>query len=429
MLVNSSTTRFLSLGRRWSSTLQIINGKVKIPTVEGQFPLAWLRDSCQCSDCVHPSTKQKLRDSSSTSPYTQLVEKPASLSFSSSNELTIQWDPQYEPGRRPHTSVYPVDFLRRYSNTINLHQFHKDLDAVKWTAADVQASPTLFVDYTSLKTPSGLLDGIRQLVRYGLLFVRGVPNQQTSDDTCELQKLAQLFGEIRETFYGRVWDVKNIKNSKNIAYTNLNLDLHMDLLYFQHPPRFQILHCLRNRVQGGTSVFVDALKTAEQLFMASKESFQVLCDTPVDFHYINDGHHLHYTHPTIELALSGTNNTTECQNIVPPISFINYSPPFQAPLPISTPDSFYSALSLFSDLLRKPANRFEYTLKEGDAVMFDNRRVLHARTEFREWRDEGRPSNVDKANEGEASRWLKGCYLEADAVWDRMRVLTTRNQR
>jgi gamma-butyrobetaine dioxygenase len=65
-------------------------------------------------------------------------------------------------------------------------------------------------------------------------------------------------------------------------------------------------------------------------------------------------------------------------------------------------------------------------MKEGDAVIFDNRRVLHARTEFREWGDEDRPLNIENAKEGEASRWLKGCYLEADAVWDRMRVLNTK---
>jgi gamma-butyrobetaine dioxygenase len=168
---------------------------------------------------------------------------------------------------------------------------------------------------------------------------------------------------------------------------------------------------------------VDAFKTAEQLYLSSKDSFKVLCDTPVDFHYINDGHHLHYTHPTIELA---SPHTVEDQGSSPPISFINYSPPFQAPLPISTPESFYPSLSLFSELLREPSNRFEYTMKEGDAVIFDNRRVLHARTEFREWIDEDRPLNIEKAKEGEASRWLKGCYLEADAVWDRMRVLSTK---
>jgi hypothetical protein len=87
------------------------------------------------------------------------------------------------------------------------------------------------MDYEELKTPRGLLSGIIQLVRYGLLFVRGVPNEKTKDEECDLRILAELFGEIRSTFYGSVWDVVNLKKeSKNIAYTNLDLGLHMDLL-------------------------------------------------------------------------------------------------------------------------------------------------------------------------------------------------------
>ena len=70
-----------------------------------------------------------------------------------------------------------------------------------------------------------------QLAQYGLLFVTGVPHDATSNDACESRHLAELFGELRETFYGRLWDVINVRNSTNIAYTNLNLDLHMDLLY------------------------------------------------------------------------------------------------------------------------------------------------------------------------------------------------------
>lgn len=74
------------------------------------------------------------------------------------------------------------------------------------------------------------MQAIDQLVRYGILFVTGVPNQDTGDETCELRKLGESFGELRSTFYGMVWDVVNRKESKNIAYTNLDLGLHMDLL-------------------------------------------------------------------------------------------------------------------------------------------------------------------------------------------------------
>jgi hypothetical protein len=102
---------------------------------------------------------------------------------------------------------------------------------------------------------------------------------------------------------------------------------------------------------------------------------------------------------------------------VPEIKHINYSPPFQAPLLLdSTPLIFYGALGRYAALLDDPANILDYTLREGDAVLFDNRRVLHARTSFT---DDGSGADVH----GKTNRWLKGCYLEADAILDRGRVL------
>ena len=179
--------------------------------------------------------------------------------------------------------------------------------------------------------------------------------------------------------------------------------------YFNHPPRYQFLHCLRNKVQGGVSLFVDAIYAAEELREKYPEDFNLLTTTPVTFHYINDGHHLHNAHPTIELAAVSSDSTEPR-----PIRHINYSPPFQAPLPLSTPPEFYSALRRFTTLLDRPTSRFDYLLREGDAVVFDNRRILHARTAFT---DEG---GVDQTD---VNRWLKGCYVEADSVLDRLRVL------
>lgn len=181
--------------------------------------------------------------------------------------------------------------------------------------------------------------------------------------------------------------------------------------YFQHPPRYQLLHCLRNRVEGGTSVFVDALHAANRFRESHPADFDVLTKTLVPFHYINNDNHLHHEHPTIELDASAPDELDH-----KPVQFINFSPPFQAPLPVSTPPAFYAALARFSALLHEPDAAFTYTLREGDAVLFDNRRVLHARTAFND------AAHEDGAV-GETNRWLKGCYLEADAVLNRRRVL------
>ncbi|KAG6874012.1 hypothetical protein C0995_007969 [Termitomyces sp. Mi166 len=308
-----------------------------------------------------------------------------------------------------HKSHFTISFLERHSSPTRLAAFHKEVVKEPWNNRIITQIRDLSVSYGSLKTPEGLLAALNQITRYGLLFVKDVPHIETSHETCELPTLAEMFGHIRTTFYGRLWDVMNVRNSKNVAYTNLDLGLHMDLLYLEHPPRYQLLHCLRNRVEGGQSIFVDAIHCASLLRYTHPSEFNILTTTPVAFQYINDGHHLYHEHPTIELA----NSTT---GTAPTISHINYSPPFQAPLPLSTPDSFYPALRRFDEVLDNPANTYRYTLQEGDVVIFDNRRVLHSRTAFHD----------RHGKEGETNRWLKGCYLEADDLLDRKRVLETK---
>ncbi|KAI0672032.1 Clavaminate synthase-like protein [Trametes maxima] len=365
------------------------------------FSFVWLRDSCQCPSCLHPSTRQKLHRTSDIPLDTRPNPNGVDVAH---DGVHITWD----SGHRSH---YPADFLNRYTSRDATHKFHRDVSRVEWDVDQIKSARNLFLPYGALDTPSGLLAAITQLTRYGLLFISSVPNQKTSNKECELRKLGERFGELRTTFYGETWDVKNIKNSRNIAYTNVDLGAHMDLLYFQHPPRYQILHCLRNRVEGGRSIFVDAAYIASKLHVEDPSAFDVLASTPVAFHYINDGHHLHHSHPTIQLS-----RFQEDPAALPTVEFINYAPPFQAPLSTKTPSAFYPALQRFASMIGDPRVQFEYLLREGDAVLFDNRRVLHARTAF--WEREGEGSS-----DGETDRWLKGCYLEADAVLDRGRVL------
>ncbi|KAJ7639696.1 hypothetical protein DFH06DRAFT_1283941 [Mycena polygramma] len=383
--------------RRWSSIARTQDGKgLVVDTLKSTFPFVWLRDSCRSPQCVHPSTSQKLHR---TSDIDRDI-RPAEGGLKITEEgLQINW-------ADGHNSFFPRDFLHRHSSRTRLDDFHGDLRERPWNAREISANPNLFVPYASLRERSGLRTAIDQLCTDGLLFVTGVPNTETADATCELRALAGTFSQIRETLYGQVWDVVNVRNSRNIAYTNLDLGLHMDLLYFKNPPKYQILHCLRNRVVGGASLFVDAFHAAAALRTQHPAAFDVLTTTLVPFHYINDGHHLHHAHPTLELARDGA------------LAQINYSPPFQAPLHVDTPPAFYSALAKFAQLLGDPARVYEYTLKEGDAVIFDNRRVLHARTAFSD-----REGEKEKEKDGEPNRWLKGCYFEADALLDKGRML------
>ncbi|KAG8913114.1 hypothetical protein FRC00_003025 [Tulasnella sp. 408] len=194
------------------------------------------------------------------------------------------------------------------------------------------------------------------------------------------------------------------------------LQVTLKFRYFENPPRYQLLHCFRNQnVTGGQSIFVDALQAAQTLWKEDREAFDLLATTDVPFHYVNDGHHLAKRHKTFVIDPSSDPSSSA----PPKITAINYSPPFQAPLPSSTPPAFYQALQKFAAMLRRPEGRWEYLLKEGDVAVFDNRRALHARRAF-----SGGSAAAGKG--GACNRWLEGCYVEADAVADRIRVLRTK---
>ncbi|KAL0059235.1 hypothetical protein AAF712_014043 [Marasmius tenuissimus] len=360
------------------------------------FPYVWLRDSCQSEQCIHPANTQKLHQTSDIPPDI----RPTAVKLEGEKGITVQW----EDG---HQSFFDKEFLNRHLSPETLAEFHKDASQKTWNKDQLTASD-LFIQYDDVKTPSGLLRAMDQLWQYGLLFIRGVSNVETDDATCELRKLVSLFSDIRPTFYGELWDVQHKADSReNIAYTDLKLVFHMDLMYFANPPRYQTLHCLRNRVEGGTSAFVDALHVAQQLKELSPSDYNILTKTPVPFQYVNGGRHYHQTRPTIQLSPTGDQ-----------IEYINYGPPFQAPLLRSTPIEFYHALREFEKCLQDSRNIYRYTLQEGDAVFFDNRRVFHARTAFRD-RSQG-------VSQGSVSRWLKGCYFEEDIMWDRARSLKSK---
>ncbi|KAH7332692.1 hypothetical protein B0J17DRAFT_632320 [Rhizoctonia solani] len=378
------------------------------------LPYAWLRDSCQCPRCVHPTTKQKL---ARTGDF--LSSSPRSIEIKSEG-LAVSWAGASEK-EGTHESQYPLSFLQRYAEptgqTLQVSHFDNVLARRPWDLSRLPAP--LFIQYEEfMKDP---LPGFVRVLRDGFMLLQGVPTEQTEygkTAPSAVEPLAQKFGIVRETMYGRLWDVVSKKASTNIAFTNLKLDLHMDLMYLQHPPHIQFLHCIKTQVQGGSSVFVDALKAAHDLWYQDGEAFNLLASTPVEFHYENDGHHLHHSHTTIQLAPNQSWSTDG----PPEITNINYCPPFQAPLPINTPLAVYSALAKFADLLSRPETRLEQLLKPGDCAIFDNRRVLHARTAF--W--------DERANEGdeqETNRWLKGCYVERDEVLNRARgMLATREQ-
>ncbi len=371
----------------------VINGK------EIKYDWIFLRDSCQCHQCIDLSTKQKIHNTTDI-PLT-ISPQYTDLKILNNNTLEIFWNQPLLNQKTidVHRRLYSSDWLRTYSSLKNITQArYNDRSYIYWNRNDIQQL-NLHVncdDY--LYSDQGIYTALKYLNDYGLVFIDNVQGEFL------VERLTERIGEIRHTFYGKSWDVKSMEQAINVAYTSQALGLHMDLLYFEAPPGLQFLHSLRNDVKGGASYYADSFRAAEILRQNDPEAFQILCSYPVTFHYRNINRHYHFTRSTIVLNKFSLDNR---------IDHVNYSPPFQAPFESDTskPEfrQFIRAFQRFRDLIEDKNNQLELVLEKDQCVIFHNRRILHARREF-------------DASSG--SRWLKGCYTDLDNFKDRLRVFT-----
>lgn len=151
--------------RSWSS-FTLDDKHLTLPELNSSLSYIWLRDACRSPECVHPSTSQKLFRTSDI----PLDIKPATDGVHLTDEgLRIQWTDG-------HTSLYTTSFLEWH---VKLSQakpneaaaLHRDVLPYSWDHSRIAKSPDLFLEYESIKTPSGLLTAINHLCQYGLLFI------------------------------------------------------------------------------------------------------------------------------------------------------------------------------------------------------------------------------------------------------------------
>ena len=420
-MATSSTHRQLS-GQNLATSRGSVDHNIKFEAPEislnqASLDLLYLRDSCSCSRCVNPSTRQKLFETS---------ELPLNIAtqhhrWLPDGNLEISWANDI-PGIEDHRSVFSRAFLleNAQSQGRRLRAAGSSWDHVAWDKATLESeSRALYFHYDEFvshdRTLRQLVD---QLHTYGLAFVTGVPSEPRA-----LKALAQRIGPLRHTFYGETWDVKSKSSPINVAYTADELDFHMDLLYMADPPYVQMLHCIKQSTRGGESRFADGVRAFDEFQHDYPHLVRHLIDFPVTYQYKNDGHWFRKTRKFLDGgALTNESSRLNRSPVLRyPIDYesINWSPPFQGPFEqLSTGNSsggtttirdYVKAASAFKKLLADKSAVYEARLEEGTCAIFNNRRVLHARRPFH--------------TEG-GERWLKGCYIDGDYLRDRYRMLS-----
>lgn len=343
-----------------------------------RFHALWLRDNALDAETRNPNNGQRLVTVLDLDPGTRIGE--AELSGPAVRVV-------FEPDR--HRTTFPLPWLRR-------HRYDAPAEPrpLGWTDRDITTwdhgiQPCLpRDDFDALRTDRRSLGRWLGAVRsHGFAVLSGVPI-----DPGSVCRVVDLFGYVRETNYGRWFDVRAEVNPTNLAYTNLGLQAHTDNPYRDPVPTLQLLACLENSVDGGESTVVDGFRVAEILRRDDPAGFELLAHHPARFEYCGTGGvHLSAKRPIIELGPDGE---------LLAVRFNNRSAAPLVDVPFAAMPAYYAAIRRFAELIEKPTLAVTFKLQPGEVFIVDNTRVLHARRAFT----------------GLGSRWLQGCYADKDGL-------------
>ena len=262
-----------------------------------------------------------------------------------------------------------------------------------WDRSSMSALPG--ADFNAVRaTASELRDWLEDLVRYG---VGGLRNGPATDRA--LLEVVDLFGHVRETNYGRHFEVRTEVNPANLASTNLELQAHTDNPYRDPLPSILVLYCLESSAAGGENFVVDGFRAAERLREEHREWFDVLSRYCARFEYSGQsGVVLRSRRPMIELSPDGE---------LIAVRFNNRSAAAISDVPYDDMETFYTAYRRFGEIVDDPQMGVEFRLSPGECFVVDNTRVLHGRRAF----------------SGTGRRWLQGCYADKDGLLSKLAVL------
>lgn len=354
------------------------------------FPIVWLRDNCQCDQCFHVESKSRIIDWKNF----DVNVKPIAIDLGNDN-VQIKWNDQ-------HSSIFDIKWLcERSFNQNDKEIYTNNVYGLKKTEWNKNGFDKVFKNfkYDDIMNKNSIFkEWLECMIIYGIALVKEVP---ASPESC--RNLANKVEFIKRTHYGEEFTVKAKPGTTNVAYLSSNLQLHTDLPYYEYKPGVNLLHCVtQSESEGGENLLCDGLHVTNKLKNTMHNCYELLKTTEVQWEDIGEenGNKFHsiYRAPVI------------CENANGDVIRINYSTPQRGShfnVPIEKVKPWYESLKVFVNMIHKESAK--YKMSQGEILCFDNRRLLHGRTEY-----------IDTA---ENIRHVIGVYLDWDYIYSRWRVL------
>lgn len=351
---------------------------LKTTSSRRSFHAIWLRDNASDAETRAPGNGQRL---------IALRDIPTDTRIASAelkgNTLEVCFAPEGK------VTAYDLGWLEAnaYDNEQSSHQRGWTAPGVEtWDARLMGTVPT--ADFEVLSGDDAALTQWLGLVnKYGFGKVVNGPVEDGA-----LFKFVDLFGYVRETNYGRHFEVRTEVNPTNLAFTGLGLQAHTDNPYRDPVPTVQVLYCLESSAAGGENMVVDGFAAAKRLREENENYFDVLADHCARFEFSGEaGVCLTSRRPMIEFAPDGE---------LIAVRFNNRSMAAITDVPFDKMATYYAAYRRLGEIIDDEAMEVTFRLNPGEGFVVDNTRVLHAR----------------KGYSGEGTRWLQGCYADKDGL-------------
>ena len=325
---------------------------------EDTYHYVWLRDNLLTADNLDPGTGERMLN------FDELPERPRPTSTRiESGDLLIVWSDTES------TCRYPGVWLRGNSYSPAARRLRRNFfpEPLGWTFTDWSEGPCF--DYRTVQRSTDTeLECLRAFKTYGVVYLRNTPVEEGIAEA-----LCTQLGYVREVAFGRVREIRSDPaNHHNVAFSSDEVNPHADAVNYLWPYQVQFLHCIANDARGGDSRIVDAKSMAEQFRQDEPVHFSTLARVLVSYRIGAGGHDLRADAPVIELDKNAN------------ICMVRFSNQQRRTLSVAHVDvvAFFDAYRAFSKLVNNRKNQFHFRFAPGDALMFDNHRILHGRTSF-----------------------------------------------